>query len=94
MTRVCHLLVYVSFVQLSLSECIADSIGTWTPPCPWTGPYPVKHWSFDTLNGLTLMEGTIQTTFNALTNGKVNDKTCSVEEWEDKRKYVSRSLKK
>ena len=32
------------------------------------------------------MEGTIQTTFNALTTGKVNHKICSVEEWEDKRK--------
>ena len=73
MTRwvVCHFLVYVSFVQSSLSECIADSIGTWTPPCPWTGPYPVKYWSFDTLDGLVLMEGPVKSNFSALTPGKV-----------------------
>ena len=37
---------------------------------------PVKHWSFDTLNGLVLMEGTTQVTalfFIALTQGKVKN---------------------
>ena len=32
---------------------------------------PVKHWSFDNLDGLVLMEGTTQVNFNVLTQGKV-----------------------
>ena len=59
-----------------LSECVQDYVGSWTPPCPWTGPYPVKYWSFDSLEGLALMEGNVQTNFNALTVGKVIQQTC------------------
>ena len=31
---------------------------TWVPPEGWTGPQPAAHRSFDTADGLVLMEGT------------------------------------
>ena len=38
---------------------------------PVKSSVPVRHWSFDNLDGLVLMEGTGQVDFNALTTGKV-----------------------
>ena len=39
-----------------------------SPPPP---SVPVRQWSFDNLDGLVLMEMTVQATFSALTTGKV-----------------------
>ena len=64
------------FVVVSLLACVDYYVGTWTPPCPWTGPHPVRYWSFNTLDGLTLMEATVQRNFNALITGRVKKKTC------------------
>ena len=41
------------------------------PASPSPPSVPVRQWSFDNLDGLVLMEGTVQVTFNALTTGKV-----------------------
>ena len=50
---------------------IEDEEG-WVKPDGWTGPAPILYWSLDTLEGLVLMEGTQQTNFDALTDGKVS----------------------
>ena len=49
--------------------------GKWTEADGWTGPEPVLYWSFDSLDGLMLMEGTEQRDYDALTEGKVRE--CS-----------------
>ena len=53
------------------SRSIQDPVG-WSEPDGWTGPDPVLYWSFNTLDGLTLMEETQQADYDALTDGKVN----------------------
>ena len=53
------------------SGSIQGSVG-WLEPDGWTGPDPVLYWSFNTLDGLTLMEETQQADYDALTDGKVN----------------------
>ena len=45
-------------------------VGKVQPPPPVV---PVRHWSFDNLDGLVLMEGTVQTHFSALMEGKVKN---------------------
>ena len=45
--------------------------GGWTQPIGWSGPQPVLYWSFDILDGSTLMEGNEAASFNALVPGKV-----------------------
>ena len=54
-------------VPVDSSGSIPDPIG-WSEPEGWTGPEPVLYWSFDTLDGLTLMEKTQQADFDALTD--------------------------
>ena len=53
------------------SGSIPDPAG-WSEPEGWTGPDPVLYWSFNTLDGLMLMEETDQAVYDALTDGKVN----------------------
>ena len=43
----------------------------WIPPNEWTGPDPALYFSFNTLEGLTRMEGTEQRNFSAIVSGKV-----------------------
>ena len=58
----------IQLIESQQSEAIA-----WSRPPGWTGPDPVLYWSFDTLDGLVLMEGTQQADNNSftLTDGKV-----------------------
>ena len=48
--------------------------GTWNQPSGWTGPPAVLYRSFDSLDGLVLMEGTEPAEINPvhLVSGKVN----------------------
>ena len=43
----------------------------WIPPVNWTGPDLFLYRSFDNLNYMTLMEGTLQQNFEALVPGRV-----------------------
>ena len=52
------------------SGSIPDA-GEWMQPIGWSGPEPVLYWSFDSLEGMVLMEGTEQEDYDALTEGKV-----------------------
>ena len=54
----------------SLPECVPVSTGPWTPPCRWSGPDPAFYQSFDSLDGLVLMEGTEQISLPGI-SGKV-----------------------
>ena len=57
-------------VPVNSSGSIPDPVG-WSEPDGWTTPDPVLYWSFNTLDGLVLMEGTEQKHYDALTDGKV-----------------------
>ena len=46
-------------------------VSLWTPPNRWTGPQPVRYWSFDIPGCLVLKEGSLQTNIWATTAGKV-----------------------
>ena len=56
--------------MIALPECDPDQTETWTSPSGWTGAEPVVYKSFDTLDYLLLMEGTMQAGFNPI-QGKV-----------------------
>ena len=47
---------------------IALILTDWVPPCGWTGPTAALYYHFDTLDGLTLMAGTTENNFTALTS--------------------------
>ena len=56
-TDKCHWKHNNELINVSFLECIHAYNREWTPPCIWTGPFSVKYWSLDTLDGLTVMEG-------------------------------------
>ena len=60
-------------MDLTINHSIIALILTdWVPPCGRTGPTAALYYHFDTLDGLTLMAGTRQSNFTALTSeGKV-----------------------
>ena len=51
-------------------EFVDDFFTVKVPTSPSPPFVPARQWSFDNLDGLVLMEGTVQVTFNALTTGK------------------------
>ena len=57
----------VTFIILFLIEL-------WSQPPGWTGPQPIRFWSFDTLDGVIRMVGTQPNDFsNAQISGQVRN---------------------
>ena len=56
---------------MTVSIPVHSSPVRWPQPDGWTGPDPVRYWSFDTLDDLTLMEENQQADYDALIDGKV-----------------------
>ena len=52
--------------------CSQDSGGTWTSPSGWNGTDPILYRSFDNMDGLVLMEATLQKNYAALVAGQVH----------------------
>ena len=46
-------------VYYDVLACGREYEGPWDPPCPWTGPFPVRYWSFNTADGLVVFSGSV-----------------------------------
>ena len=66
--------LYLDLVQslVFFPVCSQDSGGNWTTPSDWNGTVPVLYRSFDNMDGLVLMEATVQKNYAPLVSGQVN----------------------